>query len=170
MIHLFLFFVIFCLSFLSTSSTSLPPITEASYLLSRPIHVQLTKKSSSKSLDSTIKTKEKFFESFLKLKPNQLVDLNELNSKLSLLNKSNLFTNLAYTPVVNSTTNMITIDITGEEKPSIVFSPSISINPSRKHPEISGGVSFYFSLSLSLFYFLFLSFLHLFFSFSLSFL
>lgn len=136
------------------SSTISSPLEDATYILAQPITLSLKKKKSSPSSSSDlpsvpsstskINTKVKFFEDYLKLKENKLVNLNDVNYKLSLLNKSPLFSNLSYNSLVNSTTNSIQINITGEEKPSVIFSPSISFNPNRKHPEISGGVSYFF--------------------------
>lgn len=87
-----------------------------------------------------VRTKSQFFEKTLGLEPGKPFDFDLL--KWKAIQRSGLFRNLT-AKAISVGTNEVLLTITGQELPSIRFSPEVSVAASIDRPEVSGGVSYH---------------------------
>ena len=87
---------------------------------------------------SGVRTRSQFFEKTLGLVPGKPFDFDLL--KWNAIQSSGLFRNLT-AKATQVGANEVLLTITGQELPSIRFSPEVSVAASIDRPEVSGGVS-----------------------------
>lgn len=86
-----------------------------------------------------VRTKPYFFEHVLGIQAGKPFSFDI--SKWKAIQQSGLFKNLT-AKATSTKTGEVVLKITGDEMPSIKFSPEISVAASFDRPEVSGGVSF----------------------------
>ena len=90
-----------------------------------------------------VRTKPNFFQTTLGIEAGK--PFNFEIDKWKAIQRSGLFKNLTAKAVAVGTSEVV-LKISGDELPSIRFSPEISVAASLDRPEVSGGVSFLKSL------------------------
>lgn len=87
---------------------------------------------------SGVRTRSQFFEKTLGLEPGKPFNFDL--SKWKAIQRSGLFKNLT-AKAIPVGANEVLLTVTGQELPSIRFSPEVSVAASIDRPEVSGGVS-----------------------------
>ena len=137
------------LSYLTCSSFAIQMGVRPFVLKLQPINDTIVRSNLQFSLNNVVRTKPKFFEDVLGIKPGANATLSY--QRWLELKSSGLFTNLTMEAVVDQNGDMSYL-VFGKEKSSRQFSPEVSI-ASNKYGgfELSGGVSNIFTTHYSVF-------------------
>eukprot|EP01038_Epipyxis_sp_PR26KG_P010197 gene10197-13717_t len=127
--------------------SNLIPIGSGRYkVASYPFNVQLKytpklqSNNSSASFDRPMRTRPSFFQKLLNIFPGE--DFKYLSlTKWQAIQQCGLFSNLSLRVIDFKNNGTVGFLVTGNELPSIYFSPEISISASIENPDIAGGVS-----------------------------